>query len=188
MSFLAGYWIQISGASLLSAPEIETNTYGEPSDNVYNDIKDAQEVKDLIHRYSSRRLVDNYILDLSSSSQSGGPKTALIFPPIIYGKGRGLVNQRSIQIPELVRVTIQNKMGFQVGQGLSTWSNVHIADISQIFLKLVEKAANGEDGPFWNGNGLYFAENGAMVSSSFVMSISFCLQKTSSSLTRMFVT
>jgi hypothetical protein len=59
-------------------------------------------------------VADNYLVNLQ------GPKTALIFPPIIYGKGNGPVNQRSIQIPELSRVAIQTRQTVQVGKGEST--------------------------------------------------------------------
>ena len=31
-------------------------------------------------------------------------------------------------------------------------------------MTLVEKAVAREEGPFWNENGIYFAENGAIVS------------------------
>lgn len=156
------YWIQISGASLLSALDIETGSYGKPSETKYSDLDDIQGIKELIHRYSAKRLVDKFILDFVNSKSEH--KVAAVYPPIIYGSGRGPVNQRSVQIPELARLTLQSKTGVQIGQGLSTWSNVHISDISQIFLRLVENAANGTDGPFWNENGIYFAENGAIVS------------------------
>lgn len=119
-------------------------------------------MRGLIHQYSSKRLVDSFILNLEKSPAT--PKTALVFPPLIYGRGRGPVNQRSVQVPELARATLQRRGSCQVGKGLSIWSNVHITDISQIFLKLVEKAVLGEDGKLWNENGLYFAENGEMVS------------------------
>ncbi|EYE90759.1 uncharacterized protein EURHEDRAFT_488300 [Aspergillus ruber CBS 135680] len=155
-----GHWIQISGASLLSFPDIEQNTYGEPTDKVYNDFEGVEEVRQLIHRLSSKRLVDSFILNLAKSPTS--PKTALVFPPLIYGRGRGPVNQRSVQVPELAKATLQRRAGLQVGKGKSIWSNVHITDISQIFAKLVEKALQGEEGELWNENGLYFAENGEL--------------------------
>ncbi|KAF7596369.1 hypothetical protein BBP40_002113 [Aspergillus hancockii] len=155
-----GHWIQVSGATLLSAPEIEKGVFGEPSVKVYGDLDDEQEIKALIKRYSSKRLVDHFILSLPQTPQS--PKTAVVYPPIIYGGGRGPIKQRSVQVPELSRITLQNQTGYQVGKGLSTWSNVHVADVSQVFVTLVEKAVVGEEGPFWNENGIYFVENGAI--------------------------
>lgn len=137
------------------------NAYGEPSDKVYSDVDGIDEVRSLIDKYASKRLVDSFILNLAKSPSS--PKTAVVFPPLIYGRGRGPVNQRSVQAPGLSRVALQRREAVQVGKGQSIWSNVHITDISQIFVKLVEKAVQGEDGDLWNEKGLYFAENGAMV-------------------------
>lgn len=137
------------------------NAYGESSNKVYSDVDGIDEVRGLIGKYASSRLVDNFILNLSKSSS--GPKTAAVFPPLIYGRGRGPVNQRSVQVPELAKATLQRRGAIQVGKGQSIWSNVYITDISQIFVQLVEKAVQGEEGDFWNENGLYFAENGGLV-------------------------
>ena len=156
------YWIQISGGTLLSAVDVANASYGNAPDTIYNDYKNVQKVKDLIRRFSAKRPVDNFVLDWTAAQPLH--KTALIFPPIIYGSGRGPVKSRSVQIPEISRITLQNKTGIQVGEGKATWSNIHITDLSQIFLALVEKAANGDNGGFWDENGLYFPENGSLVS------------------------
>lgn len=161
---MPGVWLQMSGATVLSVTDIEKKAFGEPSDKVYSDLDGAEELRAHIRRYSAKRVVDNFVLDLPASSAR--PKTALVFPPIIYGPGRGPVNQRSIQIPELARVSMQRRAGFQVEKGESIWSNVHIADVSSIFVKLVEKALQGDNGDLWNENGLYFPGAGAVVSIS----------------------
>ncbi|RAK89763.1 NAD dependent epimerase/dehydratase family protein [Aspergillus costaricaensis CBS 115574] len=155
-----GHWLQISGASVLSIPDIVASAFGEPSDKVYSDVDGADDLRGLIQQYSAKRVVDNLILSLTPAANR--PKTALIFPPIIYGRGRGPVNQRSIQIPELARVTMQRRSGIRVGKGEATWSNVHISDVSSIFVKLAEKALRDEEGDLWNKNGLYFPGNGAI--------------------------
>lgn len=73
------------------------------------------------------------------------------------------MNQRSIQVPGLVRETLRHGHGIQVGPGLSCWSNVHISDIAQLIVKLVVEAQRESDPVLWNENGIYFAENGRMV-------------------------
>ncbi|KAL2823533.1 hypothetical protein BDW59DRAFT_163110 [Aspergillus cavernicola] len=117
------------------------------------DLDGADVVRDIIHANASKRVVANFILNLT------GPRTALVFSPIIYGRGRGAVKQRSVQIPELARVAIETGKTVQVGKGESTWSNVHITDVSDIFVKLVEKGVQSETGSLWNKDGLYFAGN-----------------------------
>jgi nucleoside-diphosphate-sugar epimerase len=155
---VSAHWLQISGASILSISDIVQGRFGEGSDETFSDIDGANKLREMITQNASRRVVDNVILNLT------GPKTALVFPPIIYGQGQGPVSQRSVQIPELARVAIQTGAAIQVGKGESTWSNVHVSDISDIFVKLVEKAVRGETDGLWNKDGLYFAGNTALVS------------------------
>ncbi|KAJ5753481.1 uncharacterized protein N7511_007634 [Penicillium nucicola] len=150
------YYIQITGASVLACPEIDNNSYGEPSDQIFDDLDNAEALRDFIRSYRTRRPVENYILDLGTD----GPKTAIIFPPIIYGAGEGPVNQRSIQIPSLSRAALQQRVGLYLGKGLSRWGTVHVSDLGQLFADLAQAGAKATEGPFWNENGLYFAENG----------------------------
>lgn len=154
-----GHWIQVSGASVISVPDIVNGTFGEGSNKTYGDVDDAEEVRDIIRKNAGMRVVDNHLLNKVT-----GPKTALIFPPIIYGEGRGVTKQRSVQIPELSRVAIETRQVVQVGKGESTWSNIHIFDLSDLFVKLVEKAVQGSEADLWNQNGLFFVGNGQLVS------------------------
>ncbi|KAL0942693.1 nad dependent epimerase dehydratase family protein [Colletotrichum truncatum] len=149
------HWIQVSGASVLAAAELadKNRTPGDGSDLVFNDLTGIAEIRSIIQRHPSRA-VDNYILKVAADE----PKinTALVFPPIIYGKGLGPANTRSVQIPALVEATLKRKRGVQVGKGLSRWGNVHVEDVSQLFAKLVEKAVEGKsNAQVWNENGLY---------------------------------
>lgn len=157
------HWIQISGASLLAAPEIASpdRVPGSPSDEVFDDLDGVSKIRDLITAYPTRA-VDNYILDVASNTDL--VNTALVVPPIIYGEGRGPVNTRSVQIDELARVTLQRKKGLQIGKGLSRWGNVHSHDLSQLLLLLVEKAAQGGEAPgVWNLDGIYLTGLGEQV-------------------------
>ncbi|RMJ20140.1 hypothetical protein CDV36_000238 [Fusarium kuroshium] len=45
---------------------------------------------------------------------------------------------------------------FYVGSGSNVYSRVHVEDVSQVFLKLVEAAADGGKGAGWGGEGYYF--------------------------------
>ncbi|KAL5591679.1 hypothetical protein ACKLNR_013162 [Fusarium oxysporum f. sp. zingiberi] len=156
------YYIQISGASALAAGELadKSRVFGTGSDVIYNDLTGVDSIKSLIKQYPSRA-VDNYIF--SVSEQNSHVKTALVVPPIIYGQGRGPGNQRSMQIPGLAKATLVRKKGLQVGSGESRWGNIHIADLSRIFLSLVEKAVEGnKDEDIWGANGLFFTGAGEL--------------------------
>lgn len=93
-------------------------------------------------------------------------KTALVVGPLIYGQGRGPVNTRSIQAPEIARNTLAKGHGFRLGKGLNSWSNVHVRDLSQLFFALLEQAASpSARQDLWNEHGMYIPENDAMVTS-----------------------
>ncbi|PHH85144.1 hypothetical protein CDD83_838 [Cordyceps sp. RAO-2017] len=153
------YWIQISGASVLAAPELadKSRLFGAGSETIYDDLSGIERIRSLIRQHPSRA-VDNYMLSVAADV-----KTAIVAPPIIYGPGRGPVNRRSIQIPELAKVTLQRKKGLQVGAGESRWGNIHIRDLSQLLLRLIEKAAEGvRDDNVWGSNGFYLAGVGEL--------------------------
>lgn len=156
------YWIQISGASALAAEEIASPEFvpGSPSTRVFDDVSGAADIRSTIRAHSFRA-VDNYLLDVAAASPN--IKTALVFPPIIYGEGQGPVNRRSIQIPELARVTLLRGHGVRVGQGLSRWGDVHIRDIGKLIGALAEAAASHDDRQeLWGENGLYLSGVGEM--------------------------
>lgn len=146
----------MTGASVLAGPEVDSNSYGEPSDKIYDDLDNVGDLQNIIRAYKDRRVVDNFILDLGSS----GPKTAIIFPPIIFGAGNGPVNQRSIQIPSLAKSALQQHAGLYLNKGLSRWGVIHVSDLASLFVKLAEHAIEATPIPIWNENGLFFAENG----------------------------
>ncbi|CAG8896905.1 unnamed protein product [Penicillium egyptiacum] len=150
------YYIQVTGASVLAGPEVDNNSYGEPSDQIIDDLDNAADLRDIIRAYKDRRVVDNYILDLGS----GGPKTAIIFPPIIFGIGKGPVKKRSVQVPSLAHAALLQRVSLYLGRGLSRWGIVHVSELADLFVKLVENAVNATASPIWNENGLFFAEKG----------------------------
>lgn len=152
-----GYWIQMSGASIFSIPEIKANKYGEASDRVYDDLEDAKEILELI-RSTPSRAVDNLVLSQDSSKI----RTALIAGPMIYGTGHGAINKRSIQGPEVAKYALQNNQPYMVGKGDSAWSNVHNHDLGKLFSLLLQAAVEKREG-LWNENGIFLPENGSMV-------------------------
>ncbi|KAF2009725.1 NAD(P)-binding protein [Aaosphaeria arxii CBS 175.79] len=151
-----GYWIQISGATLLAIDEIKNARFGFESDKVYDDIRDIKEILSTIKNNPSRD-VDNLVAGQDSSKV----KTALIVGPHIYGKGRGPGNQRSVQAPEIARVTLQLKEGFRLNEGKNSWSYIHVHDLSDLFASLVDAAAETKPG-LWNDEGIYTPENGSL--------------------------
>jgi hypothetical protein len=166
----------MSGASMFVIPEIESDRYGEPPNTTWNDLKGISSILSTIRAHPSSRELDNYILSLKDSTNI---RTGLIVGPLIYGRGEGPGNQRSIQAPNIARKTIEDGEGFRFRRGLNSWSNVHIRDLGDLFA-LLTKIALALDGAStststtsstsakcWNETGVYLPANGAMVSFSF---------------------
>lgn len=82
------------------------------------------------------RLVDNSVLAAAITEV----KTAIVCPSLIYGRGRGPGNQRSIQAYELSRLILERKKGFTIGREDYMWFNVHVYDLSRLYLSLLEAA------------------------------------------------
>ncbi|RMY62254.1 hypothetical protein D0865_00541 [Hortaea werneckii] len=147
--------IQISGATMVSQDEIKSQTFGAASDKQYGDLEDERQLLGLIRQHSNRA-VDNLMLDVAE--KAGSVRPALVIPSLVYGKGRGPGNQRSIQVPELARIALQRKRAVQIEAGANTWSNVHIHDLSAMLVRLVESVmAGAHRDQMWGLHGLYFA-------------------------------
>lgn len=77
-------------------------------------------------------------------------RSVIICPSLIYGVGKGL-NPNSIQVPFLVDQARASGKVRVVGLGLNRWSNVHIEDLADLYLRALDAAPAGS---------FYFAENG----------------------------
>lgn len=93
-----------------------------------------------------RRAVDQLVVGAADR----GVRSAVICPSNIYGVGRG-IGLRSVQIPALVDNALQMGVVQIVGNGMNRWSNVHIDDLTDLYLLVLATAPPGA---------FYFAENG----------------------------
>ena len=152
-----GCWIHTSGTGILCWKDMETKTYGEaPSQQPYDDLERVQDLTGLPDS-AWHRDIDKIVLGASSAAV----KTAIVCPPTIYGPGRGPGNKRSRQVYELARVTLEQGQAPQLGKGLTEWDNVHVQDLSEMFVLLVEAAVSGKENPeLWGEKGYFLAENG----------------------------
>ncbi|KAH7133813.1 hypothetical protein EDB81DRAFT_763092 [Dactylonectria macrodidyma] len=153
--------IHLSGSDLLVFENLDNETYGVTSDKVFDDWEGLQEIIS-IKDTAPHKEVDAVVLELGTDASNSTAKTAIVCPPTIYGRGRGPGNQRSIQVPELAAHILKRGSGFQVEGGKNRWATVHIHDLSQLFLNLVEDAASGRWKATWGSEGFYFAENGTI--------------------------
>ena len=142
---------------MVAGDEIAAGRYGEAPETSYNDLADTDAIRAVIKK-NAGRAVDNLVI-------AQGPetvRTALIAAPIIHGVGGGPVNRRSIQAPEITRLTLQRGKAPVIGKGVNVWSAVYIHDLGQLFGLLFD-AAVSKNTQVWNQNGLYFPENERLV-------------------------
>ena len=79
-----------------------------------------------------------------------GIRSSVICPTMIYGRGLG-IQPESDQLPKLFAKSRELNAGVYIGKGASTWSNVYIGDVADLYSLVLEKAPSAS---------FYFAENG----------------------------
>ena len=141
--------------------DIQHQRYGEAPlpEQKYHDIDDIQRIvtlpDDAPHR-DVEKIVEGAISD--------SVKVAIVSPPTIYGTGHGMVNTRSIQVPDMVRNTLSKGFAPIVSPGLTEWDNVHVWDLADVFMKLVEATQSPSlrtSPDIFGLNGYFFVENGS---------------------------
>ncbi|CAG7563067.1 unnamed protein product [Fusarium equiseti] len=88
-----------------------------------------------------------------------GVETYIICSPLIYGRGTGLFNKSSIQIPVMIRAALARGQAIYAGDGLGVWDHTHIEDIANLYTLIVNKILDGEKIPSGK-KGFYFANHG----------------------------
>ena len=137
------------------------------SNTVYNDLHPDQ-INGLADEQPHRN-IDLFIVNAADANPL--LKSAIIIPPTIYGIGTGLFKHTSHQIPTLIRAALKRGQAETIGPGEATWDNVHIADLVDAYMILLDQllAAYGPDAkldtkssPYLatGRQGYYFAENG----------------------------
>lgn len=132
-------------------------------DEKYDDIADIDKIlnlpDDALHRD-----VDKIVLSANDAAPGGGVKTAIISPPCIYGPGRGAVNTRSIQAYDMAKFSLQNGFAPFIDTGLTEWDQVHVHDLADLFVALVDATQDpklSQDAEIFGTHGYHFSEAGA---------------------------
>jgi nucleoside-diphosphate-sugar epimerase len=94
----------------------------------------------------ARVAIDRLVRD----SAREGIRSIVVCPTMIYGSGLG-VKRDSAQVPLLIQESLRREAGVHLGAGLNVWSNVHIEDLVDLYLLVIDKAPPGS---------FFFAENG----------------------------
>lgn len=153
--------IHTSGTGILTVEDQRAGTYGIERPKEYNDWEGVSELINL-PADAFHRNVDEIIIGAGKENPTS-VRTAIVCPPTIYGQGRGPVNTKSVQAYLLSAAVIKRGRGFLVGKGENVWHQVHVQDLSNVYLALGDAAAEGGGKATWNDEGYYLAENGSFV-------------------------
>lgn len=94
----------------------------------------------------ARHAIDRLILDAAADKV----RSVVLCNSMIYGNGSGL-HRDSAQIPTLIAQARKSGVLRVVGHGLNRWSNVHVADVVDVYRRALTNAPAGA---------FYFVENG----------------------------
>ncbi|MFD1547470.1 NAD-dependent epimerase/dehydratase family protein [Nonomuraea guangzhouensis] len=135
--------IHTSGSSIVAI-----GTQGEASEEIFGeDVLDAGSAWEPDHPIRKARVaIDRLVLGAAEK----GVRSAVLCNSLIYGPGRGL-GRDSVLIAALVRQARSGGVVRHVGTGRNIWSNVHVDDVAELYLLVLEKSPPGT---------FYFVENG----------------------------
>ncbi|KAJ3284054.1 hypothetical protein HDU79_008526 [Rhizoclosmatium sp. JEL0117] len=142
--------VHVSGTGV-----IMDNLLGEPSDVVYAD--NDYELIAALDPSQPHRDVD---LAVAQADTEGSIKTVTIVPPLVYGLGLGQFKTHSSQVPGLIRRTLKRRKAEYIGRGLGIWNHVHVQDLAQLFVLVVNKLMLDSNSVPSGTKGYLFAESG----------------------------
>jgi hypothetical protein len=151
----SGYLLHLSGTGIVS-DWADEQYLGKANPKIWSDVSSIDEIRNL----PSRALHRNTEIILHDTVRDHGDRVniAIMCPPDIYGKGKGLAKTHSALVPMYIQ-EIQKLGGkvfyYREGGNLRSW--VHIDDLMELYVKVVEAAAAGKAGECFNDNGYYFA-------------------------------
>lgn len=134
---------------------VATVANGECSDSIYDEYSIFTPA---IPRMQQRAAIDQVVFDAAKQ----GVRSVVIRPTMIYGEGRG-ARKESAQVPALIENAKKAGVGLHIGKGENIWANVHIDDVTELYLLALQKAPAGA---------LYYAENGEEALKNVASSIS----------------
>ncbi|SEG91519.1 Nucleoside-diphosphate-sugar epimerase [Thermomonospora echinospora] len=134
--------LHTSGSSIVGEP-----ADGQAQDDVYTeaDIVEGGSWEPSPDK-TARVALDRMVLSAARS----GVRSVVLCNSMIYGTGKGL-NPDSVQVPRLVATARRSGVTRHIGPGENIWSNVHLDDMCDLYLRALEGAPPGS---------FYFVENG----------------------------
>jgi nucleoside-diphosphate-sugar epimerase len=119
--------VHTSGTSIIA-----DKAMGEPSDRIfYEDTPIVPEAERV-----ARVAIDRLVRDAQ------GIRSVVLCNSMIYGHALGVPAQ-SVQVPVLAQQARTSGVARYIGRGLNRWSNVHIADVADLYVLAIARAPAG---------------------------------------------
>src|SRR5882757_1660298 len=119
--------LHTSGSSVVA-----DRAMGEPSDRIFHEDTPIEPEPERVARVA----IDRLVLD------AAGIRSVVLCNSMIYGNALGVPAQ-SVQVPVLAQLAMDSGVARYIGRGLNRWSNVHIADVAQLYALAIAKAPAG---------------------------------------------
>jgi nucleoside-diphosphate-sugar epimerase len=130
-------FIHTSGSSIVG-----TRAAGQRTEDIFDETTQYDPSPARADRVALNKKILSYAIR--------GLRPVVICPGLVYGKGLGM-KRDSIQIPLLIAAAKMRRCAVHIGSGANVWSNVHIADLVELYSLAINLAPAGA---------FYFAENG----------------------------
>lgn len=94
---------------------------------------------------------------------SDAVKPTVICPPLIYGKGSGVGNQKSAQLPYLIEAGLSDGYVPVVKPGKTEWDHVDVDSLGDLYVKLVDATqdpSKNNNPEIFGVRGFFFAASG----------------------------
>ncbi|CAO3644373.1 unnamed protein product [Cunninghamella blakesleeana] len=150
-----GLLLQTSGSGFVI--NVSKPFGNDSNETVYSDLDN--DALNNIPVTNPHRDVDDYLINHSEHFD-----LAIIAPTTIFGEPRATTstNPHSQQIPYCIHVAIESGASIQIGDALNTWSFVHIDELADLYMILINKLINHElSNEYLGRNGYFFGESGA---------------------------
>jgi nucleoside-diphosphate-sugar epimerase len=96
---------------------------------------------------------------VQEAGKRGNIDAIIVAPPTIWGIGEGVFNIHSIQVPYYIKGSVDAGETAVLGQGLNTWSIIHVHDLGAAYIAILEAALAGNI-PSNPSDRYYFCEDG----------------------------
>jgi len=149
-------FINTSGTGVLSDDAAGMH----PTETIWDDANPDQ--METLKPTQPHRPVD---LKIVAADAEGYVKTYIILPATIWGIAKGplfdsgISNKKSVQIPALIRASLDRGQAGMVGLGKNIWPNVEIHDLGDLYNLLFDAVLSSSANPGHGREGYYFCAN-----------------------------